>query len=103
MSDTDLSLTVTKRKGNIELEIQLDGKLAGSQCFPPPRQVTAWHPDSRSKNLDLKLSFDGNCSCVRCGGPLGHLHHIFCADLDLLKNTGFVRDGKMVFKIELVD
>ncbi|KAL3192548.1 hypothetical protein MRX96_058966 [Rhipicephalus microplus] len=89
MSDTDLSLTVTKRKGNIELDIQLDGKIwRDGSAFPPPRQVTAWHPDARSKNLDLNRSFDGIFSCVRCKRVvLLHFHYIYDADLDLLKNN----------------
>lgn len=103
MSDTNLLLAVSKRRNSFEVEIQFDGLLPGSQCFPPPRRVTALHPDARSKNLNLNRRSGENCSCERRRGQLEHLHRTFHTDLDFLQKAGFLRDGKMAFKIELVD
>ncbi|KAH7949686.1 hypothetical protein HPB49_013902 [Dermacentor silvarum] len=103
MRDTYFVLAVRKRLHErnlvLALDMEFNGLLEGSHCLPSAGWVTALHPDGwRSDMIDASR---GPCSCKRRLDILQHFHRIFIKDIATLRN-GFLRDGKMVFEIELL-
>nr|XP_054924711.1 uncharacterized protein LOC129383827 isoform X1 [Dermacentor andersoni] len=102
MEDTYFTIAVWKYAGSaadLVLKIQFNGTLVGSKCRPPFWRVSAVNPvtfNERSLTSGTKP-----CFCDRDDPSLPHFHLQFHTDIDSLKNDGYIRDGKVEFRILL--
>ncbi|XP_050030294.2 uncharacterized protein [Dermacentor andersoni] len=106
MRDTYFTIAVSKDGATpaspLIVEIEFNGMLVDSKCWPPFWSVDAVHPEEvfsqRSLTPGRKL-----CFCRRSDPPLLHVHLRFTTDFASLENGGCLRDGKVAFRISLSD
>nr|XP_050030309.1 uncharacterized protein LOC126526419 isoform X3 [Dermacentor andersoni] len=103
MRDTHFTIAVSKCGApptpHLVVEIEFNGTLVDSKCWPPFWSVRAVHPVTCG--LLLLTRGRKNCSCTRHDPSLLHFHLKFTADIALMENDGYLRDGKMRFRISL--
>ncbi|XP_050031183.3 uncharacterized protein [Dermacentor andersoni] len=101
MRDTYFTLAVWKNcnTSDLILKIKFCGVLEESRCLPPIWRVKVC--DIVGVRSRLLTSFNEPCDCGHDETSLVHFHLGFRKDIHSLKNDGFLRDGKMRFKIEL--
>ncbi|XP_070376852.1 uncharacterized protein [Dermacentor albipictus] len=83
------------------VEIEFNGTLVDSKCWPPFWRVSAVHPvtsDRRSLTSEAKP-----CFCNRHDPSLLHFHLTFRIEFASLENDRYLRDGKIAFRITLTD
>ncbi|XP_075525305.1 uncharacterized protein LOC142557389 [Dermacentor variabilis] len=81
----------------LTVEIEFNGKLVNSRCWPPFWRVKVW--DNVTREYRLLSSRVMACFCVRNDKSLQHFHLQFQTDIASLQNDGFLRDGKILFQI----
>ncbi|XP_070396403.1 uncharacterized protein [Dermacentor albipictus] len=102
MQDTHFTVAVWKYDdcaADLVLKIEFNGMTAHSKCWPPFWTVSAVNsgtPFARPLTTGAEL-----CSCKRDDLSLLHFHLRFTADIASLKKKGYLRDGKMEFRIWL--
>nr|XP_050030317.2 uncharacterized protein LOC126526419 isoform X2 [Dermacentor andersoni] len=83
----------------LDVDIEFNGTLVDSVCWPP-----FWHVQAVDKVTSNERSLAPSakrCYC-KCHDPsLLHFHLEFTIDTASLKNDGYLRDGKMAFRISL--
>ncbi|XP_075525291.1 uncharacterized protein LOC142557378 isoform X2 [Dermacentor variabilis] len=83
----------------LSLEIEFNGALVDSQCWPPSWKVTPfWRETSIGRWLTPGAK---RCYCMRIDPSLPHFHLKFTTDIASMENDGYLRDGKMAFHIFL--
>ncbi|XP_070376827.1 uncharacterized protein [Dermacentor albipictus] len=98
--DTYFTTAVWKNgTSTLSLEIEFNGALADSQCWPPFWRVSAEHPATSKKRWLTPGA--KHCYCKRLDPSLPHFHLKFTADIASMENDGYLRDGKMAFLIWL--
>nr|XP_054924706.1 TNF receptor-associated factor 6-like isoform X1 [Dermacentor andersoni] len=103
MRDTNFTIAVWKY-GNtptpaLVLDIEFNGTLVDSQCWPPYWRVTPfWKVTSNQRSLTAGRK---PCYCKRHDPSLPHFHLKFTADIASMENGGYLRDGMMAFHISL--
>ncbi|XP_072140608.1 uncharacterized protein [Dermacentor andersoni] len=81
------------------LDIEFNGTLVDSQCWPPYWRVTPfWKVTSNQRSMTAGRK---PCYCKRHDPSLPHFHLRFATDIDSMENDGYLRDGKMAFHISL--
>nr|XP_054923486.1 uncharacterized protein LOC129383186 [Dermacentor andersoni] len=102
MEDTYFAIAVWKYGGSaadLVLQIQFNGTLAGSKCWPPFWKVYAVHPVTCNQ-CSLTPAAE-RCNCNRDDRSLLHFHLEFRISIASLKNEDYLRDGKVEFRISL--
>nr|XP_050030185.1 uncharacterized protein LOC126526324 isoform X1 [Dermacentor andersoni] len=106
MRDTYFTIAVSKDGATpasyLVVEIQFNGTLVDSKCWPPFWSVHAVHPEAVFNQRSLTPGRKP-CICRRCDPPLLHVHLRFTTDFASLENGGYLRDGKVAFRISLSD
>nr|XP_050030030.1 uncharacterized protein LOC126526110 [Dermacentor andersoni] len=103
MRDTYFTTAVSKdgatHASSLIVEIEFNGTLMDSKCWPPFWRVSAVHPVTcHQRSLTSRAS---HCSCNRDDPSLLHFHHEFTTDIASLEYDGYLRDGKIEFRILL--
>nr|XP_050030076.1 uncharacterized protein LOC126526164 [Dermacentor andersoni] len=105
MRDTYFTFAVwkygTSSASTLVVQIEFNGMLVHSECWPPFWSVSAVHPvtfNKRSLTPGAKP-----CYCKRDDPSLLHFHLKFTADIASMENDGYLGDGKMAFHILLND
>ncbi|XP_049513773.1 uncharacterized protein LOC119431222 isoform X12 [Dermacentor silvarum] len=100
MRDTYFTLAVWKHSNifisDLTVEIEFYGMLVNSRCLPPLWRMSVGNMAEKKRDL-LR------CFCKHGEDSLAHFRLGFRIDIDSLKNGGFLREGKMVFRIDLDD
>ncbi|XP_070376838.1 uncharacterized protein [Dermacentor albipictus] len=102
MRDTYFTMAVWFYNGSpseLAVEIEFNGMLMDSMCWPP-----FWHVQAVDKvtlNERSLASRAKRCNCKHDDPSLVHFHLQFCIDTASLKNDGYLRDGKIEFEIFL--
>ncbi|XP_075525295.1 uncharacterized protein LOC142557381 isoform X2 [Dermacentor variabilis] len=102
MRDTYFTIAVWFYNGSpseLAVEIEFNGMLVDSMCWPP-----FWHVQAVDKvtlNERSLASCVRRCYCKRDDPLLEHFHLQFRIDTATLKNDGYLRDGKTEFEIFL--
>nr|XP_054924370.1 TNF receptor-associated factor 3-like [Dermacentor andersoni] len=95
--DTYLTIAVwkygTSRASALSVEIEFNGTLVDSKCWPP-----FWSVIRNQRSLAPGTK---RCDCKRHDPSLLHFHLRFNADIASMENDGYLRDGKMAFHILL--
>ncbi|XP_070376850.1 uncharacterized protein [Dermacentor albipictus] len=102
MKDTSFTIAVWKYgdcAADLVLKIQFNGRLVDSKRWPRFWNVDARHPvTSIHRSLTAAAEL---CCCNRDDPSLLHFHLRFATDIATLKKGGYLRDGKMEFRIWL--
>ncbi|XP_070376854.1 uncharacterized protein [Dermacentor albipictus] len=104
MEDTYFTFAVWKYAEyeiDLVLKIKFEGTLVDSKCWPPLWRVCVVHSE-RSDDFWLIPGNEG-CNCKRDDPSLPHFHLGFAVDIATLEKHGYLRDGKVVFRILLRD
>ncbi|XP_072140426.1 uncharacterized protein [Dermacentor andersoni] len=105
MRDTYFTIVVWKYGATptptLIVEIEFNGTLVDSKCWPPFWNMYALH--KVTFNQRLLTSGTKPCLCERDDPSLVHFHLQFHIDFGSLKNDGYFRDGKVGFRISLSD
>nr|XP_054923504.1 uncharacterized protein LOC129383188 [Dermacentor andersoni] len=106
MRDTYFTIAVSKYgatpASSFVVEIEFNGTLADSKCWPPFWRVFAVHP--RPFHFLRSLTPGAmRCYCNRDDLSLLHFHLRFATDIASLENGGYLQDGKIAFDIYLSD
>ncbi|XP_050022607.1 uncharacterized protein [Dermacentor andersoni] len=103
MRDTYFTVAVSKGFGIsapvLTVEVEFNGMLVDSRCWPPFWHVSVW--DNVMRNHRSLTSRAMSCSCDRYDDSLQHFHLEFHIDIASLNNDNFLRDGKITFQILL--
>ncbi|XP_065296123.1 uncharacterized protein [Dermacentor albipictus] len=102
MKDTYFAIAVWKHGGSaaeLVLKIQFNGTLVDSKCWPPFWRVRAVHPKIFNERSLTPAAEP--CFCNHDDPSLLHFHLKFTADIASLENDGYLRDGKVDFRISL--
>nr|XP_050030258.1 uncharacterized protein LOC126526381 [Dermacentor andersoni] len=103
--DTYFTIAVSKDcatpESYIIVEIEFNGTLAYSKCWPPFWSVRPVHPVT--SHLRSLTPVAMRCYCNRDDLSLLHFHLQFTTDIASLENGGYLRDGKIAFDIHLSD
>ncbi|XP_070378724.1 uncharacterized protein [Dermacentor albipictus] len=83
------------------VEIEFNGMLVDSKCWPPFWSVRA--VNKITSNERSLASYAKPCLCKRDDPSLAHFHLEFHTDIASLKNYGDLLDGKVAFRIMLSD
>nr|XP_050038104.2 uncharacterized protein LOC126534949 [Dermacentor andersoni] len=83
----------------ITVQIEFNGMLEDSKCWPPFWSVGVLHPVTYGLLSLTPAAMP--CHCYRHDPSLLHFHLEFTTDTAPLKNDGYLRDGKMEFRISL--
>ncbi|XP_075533902.1 uncharacterized protein LOC142566861 [Dermacentor variabilis] len=105
MKDTYFTIAVSKDgatpASSLIVETEFNGMLVDSKCWPTFWRVSAVHPvTSYERSLTPGRK---PCFCKRADPSLLHFHLQFTADIASLENDGYLRDGKVAFRISLID
>ncbi|XP_075525293.1 uncharacterized protein LOC142557379 [Dermacentor variabilis] len=105
MRDTYFTIEVSKYGATptptLVVEIEFNGTLVDSKCWPPFWRVHAVHPVTSN---ECSLTPGARpCLCNPHDPSLLHFHLQFTADIAPLENDGYLRDGKVAFLITLSD
>nr|XP_054927818.1 uncharacterized protein LOC129385296 [Dermacentor andersoni] len=105
MRDTYFTIAASKYgatcASTLVVEIEFNGMLVDSHCWPPFWSVYA--VDKVTSNERSLASCASQCCCNRDDPSLLHFHLQFHIDIAWLKNEGCLRDGKVAFRISLSD
>ncbi|XP_075533538.1 uncharacterized protein LOC142566586 [Dermacentor variabilis] len=105
MRDTYFTIAVWKYRAtpasSLIVEIEFNGTLVDSKCWPPFWNVRA--VDKVTSNERSLTSRSRPCWCKGDDPSLQHFHLEFRIDIASLKNDGYLRDGKIAFRIVLSD
>nr|XP_050031316.2 uncharacterized protein LOC126527533 isoform X1 [Dermacentor andersoni] len=101
--DTYFTIAVSKDGATpaspLIVEIEFNGTLADSKCWPPFWSVRPVHPVT--SHLRWLISGAKPCYCNRDDPSLLHFHLEFTTDIATLENDGYLQDGKIAFDIYL--
>nr|XP_054923587.1 uncharacterized protein LOC129383230 [Dermacentor andersoni] len=105
MRDTYFTIEVWKdcdaRVHDLLVQIEFNGIQLDSKCWPPFWSVHAVHPvTSHQRSLTPRRKY---CFCRHCDPSLPHFHLELSTDTASLENGGYLRDGKVAFRIMLSD
>ncbi|XP_072140583.1 uncharacterized protein [Dermacentor andersoni] len=103
MRDTYFTVAVLKGFGVyapvLSVEIEFNGLLVDSRCWPPFWHVNVWDNAMRKhRSLNSRAM---SCLCERYDDSLQHFHLEFHVYNAFLNNDNFLRDGKITFQILL--
>nr|XP_050038098.1 uncharacterized protein LOC126534938 [Dermacentor andersoni] len=105
MRDTYFTIAVSKDgatpASSLIVEIEFNGTLVDSKCWPPFWSVRAVHPVT--SHLRWLISGAKPCYCNHDDPSLLHFHLEFTTDIASLENGGYLQDGKIAFDIYLSD
>ncbi|XP_070376835.1 uncharacterized protein [Dermacentor albipictus] len=102
--DTYFTIAVSKNGATLAsplvVEIEFNGTVVDSKCWPPVWSVFPVHPETVFKLCPLTPGRK-HCFCERDDPSLLHFHLEFTKDIASLENDGYLRDGKIAFDIWL--
>nr|XP_054924701.1 uncharacterized protein LOC129383825 isoform X2 [Dermacentor andersoni] len=103
MRDTHFTVAVSKRWKNpahvLTVEIEFNGMLVESRCWPPFWQVRVWDDGKHSEHTLTPRR--GTCICHRYDNSLHHFHLEFHIEIDPIDIDDFLPEGKMRFSLFL--